>query len=104
MAVIIGTTPLTYTPSDPALQWDTSLLKADKLLVVIANTGANSMDYKLFSKADPNGTSIVERTATIDAGASEMVTLESPKAWISVDVVATDGTNATSFEIQTSYQ
>lgn len=103
MAVITGTTPLTYTSGDPALTWDLDQLSATKEVIIIINTGVNTMEYKMLIKADSNGTSVQELTGKIDPGGSEIITLESPKIWISVDVVASDGTNATTFEIQTNY-
>lgn len=103
MAVITGTTPLTYTPSDPALTWDASQLDTTIKFIAILNTGVNTMEYKMLVKADANGTSIQEFTGKIDPGSSEEITLESPKDWLSIDVVASDGANATTFEIQTNY-
>ncbi|AQQ75537.1 hypothetical protein JDFR1000234_62 [uncultured archaeal virus] len=79
------------------LDWDTRVLSSKTL--ILANTGANSLDYQVITRAAYNGTDFVETSGSLAAGDTIKIVLNSYYARVIVKVKSTTAGSATSYQL-----
>ncbi len=104
MAVVTGTTTDTYHDGDEAIYWNVRNLRAAKKIVSIANTGTNTLDYKISVKIDENqDTDLVIEESSLCVGQMRITNITDKVDIIKIDVKSTKTGEPTTFEIATNY-